>query len=101
MMSNQNQDRLAVFDQILNEHQNISSKAQQARLGKAFTTLGNINTLEARKCLEVLHPSGRIKELKAQGWDIEKVWVYVVGECGLKHRIANYFLKGLPVGGVE
>lgn len=97
-MSNQNQDRLAVFDQILNEHQNISSKAQQARLGKAFTTLGNINTLEARKCLEVLHPSGRIKELKAQGWAIAKVWVYVVGERGLKHRIANYVLKSLPVG---
>jgi len=95
-MSNQNQDRLAVFDQILNEHRAMSSKCQQMRLGKAFTTLGNINTFESRQCLEVLHPSGRIRELKAQGWNIEKVWVYVVGERGLKHRIANYVLKSLP-----
>lgn len=94
-----NQDRLAVFEQILNDRQNISCKAQQWRLAKAFDLVGSINTFEARKCLEVIHPAGRIRELKAQGWKIEKVWIYVVGECGVPHRIANYFLKSDSVGG--
>jgi len=94
----ENQKRLAMFDQILREHRSVSSKTQQQRLALALSRSNCINTIEARAYLDVMHPSGRIKELKAQGWNIEKVWIYVVGECGLKHRIANYFLKELPVG---
>ena len=97
-MSNHNQARLAVFAQILREHRSVSSQSQQQRLAVALTILGSITTIEARDYLDVMHPSGRIKELRDQGWGIVPTRVRHVADCGTIHSIANYVLKSLPVG---
>jgi hypothetical protein len=96
-MSNHDQERLAVFAQILREQTSASSRSQQQRLATALTTLGNITTIEAREFLNVMHPSGRINELRNQGWGIEPPRVRYVDDCGVVHSIANYVLKSLPV----
>jgi hypothetical protein len=92
------QERLAILGHILKEHQSISSKSQQQRLALALTRSGSINTIEARHYLDVMHPSGRLKELREQGWLIDKITVRYVAECGSVHHIANYVLKSLPLG---
>jgi hypothetical protein len=96
-MSNHDQARLAVFAQILSEHRSISSKSQQQRLALALTYLGNITTIEARDYLDIMHPSGRIKELKEQGWLIISSRVRHIAPCGASHFIANYVLQTLPL----
>ena len=60
--------RLAVLGHILKQHQSVSTQSQQQRLALALTYLGSITTIEARDYLDIMHPSGRIKELKKQGW---------------------------------
>lgn len=92
-----NSKRLAVFAQILSEHKSISSQSQQQRLAVALTILGNITTIEARDYLDIMHPSGRIKELKEQGWLIISSRVRHITPCGASHFIANYVLQTLPL----
>ncbi|PLK47039.1 helix-turn-helix domain-containing protein [Uliginosibacterium sp. TH139] len=70
-----------------------SNAAQRARLLDRLRT-GPVSTFEARKNLEIMHPAGRIKELKDQGHKIEKLWVQEETETGVLHRIALYVLTG-------
>ena len=91
------QERLAILGHILKEHQSVSTQSQQQRLALALTYLGNITTIEARDYLDIMHPSGRIKELKEQGWLIISARVRHVAPCGASHFIANYVLQSLPL----
>lgn len=51
----------------------------------------SLTTLQARKHLDVMHPSGRVQELKAQGYNIVKEWT--TDDSGkAKHRVARYVL---------
>lgn len=92
------QERLAILGHILKEHQSVSTQSQQQRLALALTYLGSITTIEARDYLDVMHPSGRIKELIEQGWGVVSSRVRYVAPCGAVHSIANYVLKSLPLG---
>ncbi len=89
--------RVAILGHILKEHQSVSTQSQQQRLSLALTYLGNITTIEARDYLDIMHPSGRIKELKKQGWLIISSRVRHIAPCGASHFIANYVLQTLPL----
>ena len=47
-----------------------NTQAQQARLLAYFLAHHTITTLEAREHLDILHPSGRVKELRKKGHNI-------------------------------
>lgn len=54
---------------------------------------GSITTTQAREHLDVMHPAGRINELRNVGYLINKVHVDWVGGLGVKHnRVARYIL---------
>ena len=65
---------------------------QRQKLMNWFFEHGSITTPEAREELDIMHPAGRIRELKARGHDIGTVWDSWTSEHGIKHRIGRYVL---------
>lgn len=72
-----------------------STRAQQRRLLERLR-IGSVNTLEARRELDVLHPAGRVQELREAGHPISTVWSHEFSDCGRRHRVARYVLRSAP-----
>lgn len=68
--------------------------AQRARILKYLEKLGSsgVSTIEIREKLDVLHPAGRIKELREEGHKIITRWTVTENIFGLAHRNARYVL---------
>ena len=47
----------------------------------------SLTTLQAREHLDIMHPAGRVKELRKQGFNIMTYWTIEA-----KHRIAKYVI---------
>jgi hypothetical protein len=77
-----------------NDITDTSTRSQQLRLLNALRASPNgITTIQARADLNILHPSGRIQELKRRGYQIETIPVTIEDDYGRKHRaIARYVL---------
>jgi hypothetical protein len=69
-----------------------SVEVQRQRLLDHFQRYGSINTIEARRDLDVLHPAGRIQELRKAGEPIQTIWTTALTEVGKVHRVARYIL---------
>lgn len=65
---------------------------QRLKLLHWFFEKGAITTAQAREQLDIMHPAGRVRELKARGNNIVTVWDSWTSEHGIKHRIARYIL---------
>jgi hypothetical protein len=66
--------------------------AQRKRILDWLCAGKTLNTFQAREILDVMHPSGRVMELKRKGWRIKMRWINV--DKGLSnHRIGQYFLS--------
>ncbi|MNL19556.1 hypothetical protein D3C87_1407640 [compost metagenome] len=62
---------------------------------------GPIDTLTARRDLNILMPASRIKELKNQGYSFHTQRITITDEQGRSHsNIALYTLIGEPAGKV-
>lgn len=90
--------RQSVLAQILRDSPNVSTNTQHSRIITTLLKLDGFNTWEARNDLNIMHPSGRVKELKERGWQIDTVRVKVFDDMGKAHTIGHYILKGLPLG---
>lgn len=67
---------------------------QRARLTAALRG-GPVTTYEARKYLDIFHPSGRIQELRAMGMKIHTDRVNQQTDAGVIHpRIGKFILTG-------
>lgn len=71
----------------------ISAEAQRQRLLKALRE-GPVTTLQARSQLDILHPAGRVQELRKQGIEIATHWLTAITSGDRKHRVAQYVLFG-------
>ena len=71
----------------------LSVEAQRQRLLDALTERGSITTQQARNELEVMHPAGRIMELRKKGLEIVTVWAHEQSSGGVVHRIARYLMR--------
>jgi hypothetical protein len=71
-----------------------STKSQQLRLLNALRASPNgITTIQARADLNILHPSGRARELRRRGYQIETKRMITVDDYGRDHQgIARYIL---------
>jgi hypothetical protein len=68
------------------------STAQQREILLSYLLAHHrITTLQARTKLDILHPAGRILELRKDGKSIHTHWATVETPLG-KHRIAEYVL---------
>lgn len=74
----------------LKNHDN-SLEAQRSRVLQHLRTGRSLTTLEARE-LGIMHPAGRIMELRKRGYSIITYWT-IVEAARSKHRIGKYFLS--------
>ena len=82
--------KVAALKAIRGEFTGTSAAAQKERLRRAFECFPMLNTQEMREHLAILHPAGRVKELRDDGENIATLWVTYQADGGSKHRIANY-----------
>ncbi|CAH13272.1 TPA: helix-turn-helix domain-containing protein [Legionella pneumophila] len=78
-----------------------SASSQRARLLKFFELTPRISTMEAREMLGILHPGGRIMELRKKGYRIDTNWIEVSDANGVMHRIGLYVYQGKSGGRYE
>ena len=62
-------------------------------MDKKKATSANTSTIELREQEDIMHPSGRIMELREQGHRIETVWTVTSNAQGNNHRCARYVLR--------
>lgn len=75
--------------------------AQRRQLLDWMRNSGPIDTLTARRDLNILMPASRIKELKNQGFSFHTRRISITDEYGRVHsNIALYALIGEPAGKV-
>ena len=91
------QERLAVFEEILNEFRGVNSAAQRRRFKAALLRLGSVLTFELSRFLGIYYPPARKHELlHGEGWDIFTTTEPVTTESGDKHFIGRYTLRAMP-----
>lgn len=71
----------------------LSKQAQCDRLLAFLQEHGAIATSECRELLNVMHPGGRVMELRRQGYDIVTTWRSVSDAAGVLHRQGVYVLQ--------
>jgi Helix-turn-helix domain len=72
--------------------QTLQSHAQRQRL-LAQLNIAPVDTLTARRDLDILCPAARVLELRRHGYRIETVWVKRRTDCGREHRVALYVFR--------
>lgn len=72
-----------------------SAHSQRLRLLERLR-IAPVDTITARRELDVMHPAARIMELKKRGNKIDTVRVGRPTDCGKVHSVALYVLQ--PVG---
>jgi hypothetical protein len=73
-----------------------SAQAQREGLLERLKT-APIDTITARRELDVMHPAARVMELKLRGYRIDTVWADRPTDCGKVHRVALYVLQPCEV----
>lgn len=75
-------------------HTGNSAEAQRVRLLDCLQKFGMIDTITARRELDIMMPATRIFELRKRGHHIDMVWIERPTDCGKLHRVALYVLGG-------
>lgn len=75
-----------------------SYATQRARILKEFETRQQISTFYFRDDMGIVHPAGRIKELREQ-YKILRSWTREPDQNGVIHRIGLYTYHGLKNSG--
>lgn len=71
----------------------FNSTASQRKRILEFLRIRPLDTLTARKELDVMHPAARVMELKRSGKKIQTVKIDRASECGKIHCVACYALE--------
>ncbi|HAU0852021.1 TPA: helix-turn-helix domain-containing protein [Legionella pneumophila] len=71
-----------------------SLSSQRKRILEHFKKCPRLSTLQARSEYGILHPGGRIMELRKNGYDIQTHWIYEPDSNGINHRVGLYIYKG-------
>lgn len=72
-------------------NQSNSAAAQRKRILN-FLHVKPLDTVTARKELDVMHPAARVMELRKQGIEIATLRIDRPSECGKIHSVACYVL---------
>ena len=72
-----------------------STSSQRARILEYFSKCPRLSTMKARDELGVLHPCGRVLELRRLGYRIDTLWVRESDNNGVPHRVGLYIFHGI------
>ena len=81
------------LDEIREKYKGNGTIEQRSRLLEAIHQC-SISTIEARKFLDILHPAGRVMELRKSGWLIDTLPGTEYSDIGKSHRVTVYLLRG-------
>lgn len=70
-----------------------SRAAQRERIGRHLLKHGRATTIDLRDDCGVMHPAGRIMEMRAIGWPIVTTWIWATDHEGRPHRCGLYILS--------
>lgn len=70
-----------------------STTCQRARLIKHFIANYRLTTMEGRD-MGIMHPGGRVMELRRQGYLIDTHWANETDSNGVVHRVGMYLYRG-------
>lgn len=74
-------------------HSNAASD-QRARLLAWLRAYGQIDTIAARRDLDIMMPAARVHELRHRfGHTIDLVWTREPTDCGKLHRVGRYIFR--------
>ncbi len=76
-----------------------SVSSQRSRLLKHFEDCSQLSTIVAREQYGILHPCGRVMELRKKGHRIDTYWISEADSNGVLHRVGLYVYRGLDKGG--
>lgn len=80
--------------ELREQYRGESRETQRTRLLEALKRY-RVSTIEARKYLDIMHPAGRVKELRDTGHDVGLIWTREETDAMRLHRVGVYFLKGV------
>lgn len=83
----------AALKALRDEFKGNTAATQRYRLAGALHRVAAVTTLEARRHLDILHPAGRVMELRRAGLKILTLWQTATTEAGEQHRVAMYVLQ--------
>lgn len=78
-----------------------SASSQRARILKHFERNPRLSTMQARTEHGILHPGGRIMELRKKGHRIDTHWIDELDANGVIHRVGLYVYQGKMRGQYE
>ena len=81
-------------DSILSLEPSEGTKSRQRNAILAALQRGPLTTVQAREGLGILHPGGRVLELRKLGYRIETQSRTEFDSHGRPHRVASYVLRG-------
>lgn len=72
-----------------------SASSQRSRILRHFEDSPRLSTIQARNIYGILHPPGRIRELRQKGHQIDTHWVSESDSNGVVHRVGMYVYHGI------
>lgn len=84
--------KVAALKNIQLQFKGTSRATQRDRLRAALRACRKLCTVEIRAYLDIIHPAGRIRELRAEGLEILTLWTTAQSDNGDTHRVADYVL---------
>ena len=76
----------------MKKHFDNSNHNQRLEILGWLKTHKSLSTFEARNELGIMHPGGRVLELRKQGYIIKTHWSVEHDFLGKPHRIGRYYL---------
>ena len=73
-----------------------TAEDQRQRLLAYVQEHGSVDTLTARRELDILMPAARVFELRAMGYALPLIWVRRETDVGKVHRVGQYVWTGGP-----
>ena len=78
--------------EISNQFMGNTRADQATRLREALRNFP-VSTFEARRYLDIMHPAGRVQELREEGNDIDTLRGTMRSDIGRPHCVAVYVLR--------
>jgi hypothetical protein len=86
-------EKEAALKALRDEFKGNDADTQRQRLKEAFLRFVTLTTLEIRRWLDILHPAGRVRELRHEGLDIVTLRQPQETEAGVKHIVGLYVYR--------
>jgi hypothetical protein len=84
--------KIEQLNSIRDQYRGESRTIQARRILEALR-LFPISTLEARRHLDIMHPAGRVQELRDDGHVIDTLRLTEESDIGRPHNVAVYVLR--------